>query len=425
MFSDVPVPPVIQWQYLPTLSRLGLALGLGLFVGLEREWRGKEAGVRTFGLAAVMGCLGGLMGDAYALLSITLLGILVVFLNWQKLRIRDSTELTTSVALLVIGFMGVLCGKGHTFTPVVVGVAVAGLLSWKERLATFAVGLTENELRAAILLAILTFVIYPILPREAVDPWGLIEPQATWATIVLIAALGFVNYLLWKLYGTRGVEFTGFLGGLVNSTVAVTELATRVREGGESLIPLAYRGVMLSAVAMLLRNGVILGLIALPTLFRAALPLSLMLVVGVAASLLRPKSFRTAKSIPQLHLESPFSLPAALKFGAIFLALRVASTLAQRFLGPVGFYAVSLVGGVVSSASSVASAATLASHGNVSPTTAATGAVLASLASLLINLPLIARVSQQKPLTFAVGRAMALLTLVGIIGSVLQSLIFK
>jgi uncharacterized membrane protein (DUF4010 family) len=29
----------------------------------------------------------------------------------------------------------------------------------------------------------------------------LIEPQTTWATVILIAALGFVNYVLWKIYG--------------------------------------------------------------------------------------------------------------------------------------------------------------------------------------------------------------------------------
>jgi uncharacterized membrane protein (DUF4010 family) len=74
-------------------------------------------------------------------------------------------------------------------------------------------GLREAEISSAILLAILSFVIYPVLPDHPVDPWGLIEPRSTWATVILIAALGFVNYLLWKAYGSRGSEITGFLGG--------------------------------------------------------------------------------------------------------------------------------------------------------------------------------------------------------------------
>src|SRR4051794_34041576 len=100
----------IPYEHVPTLLRLGLALAIGLFVGLERERRGKEAGLRTFGFASLMGGMGGLMGDSYALLSIALLGVLVAFLNIQTLREGDGTELTTSAALLVTGFAGVLSG---------------------------------------------------------------------------------------------------------------------------------------------------------------------------------------------------------------------------------------------------------------------------------------------------------------------------
>ncbi len=217
------------FPYLPTLTRLALALALGLFVGLERERRGKEAGLRTFGFAALLGGLGGLLGESYALLGMGLLGILVVFLNWATLRAGQGLELTTSAALLVTGFTGVLAGQGHTFTPVTAAVATAALLAWKERLAGFSLGLSETELRSAIMLAILAFIVYPVLPDRPLDPWGLVEPRTAWLTVLLIAAMGFANYILLKLYGARGVEMTGFLGGLVNSTVTVTELATRAR----------------------------------------------------------------------------------------------------------------------------------------------------------------------------------------------------
>jgi len=87
------------------------------------------------------------------------------------------------------------------------------------------------------------------------DPWGLVEPRAARLTVILIAAIGFANYLLLKLYGARGVELAGFLGGLVNSTLTVTELATRSRETGGRLADVAYRGVLLSTAAMALRKA--------------------------------------------------------------------------------------------------------------------------------------------------------------------------
>ena len=152
-----------------------------------------------------------------------LVGILVIFLNIETIRTNEGAEITTSAALLVTAFIGLLAGQGHTFTPTALGVATAALLAWKEPLAGFSRALTESELRSAILLAILAFVAYPILPYGSVDPWGLIEPRSAWITVLLIAALGFTNYVLLKLYGARGIELTGFLGGLVNSTVTVTQ----------------------------------------------------------------------------------------------------------------------------------------------------------------------------------------------------------
>jgi len=104
--------PLTEWPYPLTLERLALALAIGLFVGLERERRRKASGVRTFAFVTLLSCLGGLLGDAYALLSIFLLGVLIVFLNLQTLPADRGTELTTSVALLVMGSSACCAAKG-------------------------------------------------------------------------------------------------------------------------------------------------------------------------------------------------------------------------------------------------------------------------------------------------------------------------
>jgi uncharacterized membrane protein (DUF4010 family) len=402
------------FPYLPTLERLALALALGLFVGLERERRGKEAGLRTFGFAAMLGGLGGLLGEAYALLGLGMLGILVVFLNWETLRRGEGLELTTSAALLVTGFIGVLSGEGHTFTPVTVAVATAALLAWKERLAGFSLGLTETELRSGILLAILAFIVYPILPATPLDPWALIEPRAAWLTVILIAAIGFVNYVLLKAYGARGAEVAGFLGGLVNSTVTVAELATRTRETGGRLTDVAYRGVVLSTAAMAVRNAVLVAILAIGVLATSALPLALMLGASLALSWQRGSKAASGSQEAAIRLTSPFSLQAAFKFGLIFLLLQVAAALAERLLGETGFYAVSIGAGLVSSASGVAAAAALAAHGTISPQVAGIGVVLNSIASTAIKLPLVARISGDRDLTFQVALALGLVMLLGV-----------
>ncbi len=384
--------PTDEWPYLLVLERLGLALALGMFVGLERERRGKEAGVRTFSFVGLIGCLGALLGDSFAIISLLLIGLLIVLLTLHALRRNRGTELTTSAAMLVIGYAGVLCGRGHTLTPAAIGVLTTALLAWKEPLTGFSLGLTDTEVRSAILLGILAFVVYPALPEKAIDPWGLIEPRGAWVTVLLIAGIGFGNYVLLKRHGARAVELTGLFGGLVNSTVTVTALAARVREV-HGLVNVAYRGIILATAAMVVRNGFLLAILAPRVLRAAALPLGLMLLGCLALVLLEWKSLGPSPSgAGGVPLSSPFSLSGALKFGLLFLALKVAGTLAQQWLGQFGFYAVSLVGGLISSASAVASAAVLAAQNTLPDDVAGRGAVLAVLMSVLVNLPLVARI---------------------------------
>jgi len=425
-----------SWPYLPTLARLGLALAIGLFVGIERERRHKEAGLRTFAFAAVLGAVGGLLGESYSLLALGLVGLLVVFLNLETIRTKEGAEITTSAALFITAFAGLLAGQGHTFTPSALGIATAALLAWKEPLAGFSHALTESELRSAILLAMLAFVAYPVLPPGNIDPWGLVEPRAAWITVLLIAALGFTNYILLKLYGERGIEFTGFLGGLVNSTVTVAELTQRAGAAAGQLTDVTFRGVILATAAMLIRNAIILALLAPLVLLSAAVPLALM-IAGAAVVVLwhrrhlqnvfsnagpdsNTEANQPAPTLPTL--ESPFSLTAAFKFGFIFLALRIAGTLAERGLGEAGFYAVSVVGGVVSSASAVASAANLAAAGTLAPHVAGIGAIIASAMSAIINLPLVARLGQDRALTLRIAWALGAIVVLGVFGCIFETL---
>ncbi|HEU4576642.1 MAG TPA: DUF4010 domain-containing protein [Polyangiaceae bacterium] len=415
------LPVAVSWVPLDVLARLILALGVGLLVGLEREWRGKEAGLRTFGLVSLLGALSGLLGMPYALACIGLVGILLVFLNLQGMRAEGSTELTTSAALLVVFITGLLCGFGHRVTPVAVSVITAGLLSWKERLSEFGHRLTAEELRSAILLGILAFAVYPVLPDHPIDRWGLIDPREAWLTVLLIAGIGFANYILWKLFGTRGIEFAGFLGGLVNSTVTVTELSARVADVGGNLVDVAYRGIMLSVAAMAVRNALVLGLLRPGALLVSGWSLGLMLLASALLAFSRKKHVADTSGDKPLDLKSPFSLLSALKFGAIFLLLQIADTFAQGLFGHFGFYVISVLGGVVSSASAVAAAATLAATGTISSAVAGVGAILASLASAAVNTVLVARFADSPLLRRRVLASTAAIVAIGLSGAAITA----
>lgn len=416
--NSITALPRVEWPYLEVLVRLALGLALGLLIGLERERRAKEAGLRTFGFIALLGALGGVLGEAFALASLAFTALLTIYLNAQTLLARQGTELTTSAAMLVTCVAGILCGQGHRLSPAAVIVSTTALLAWKQPLAGFSKGITETEVRSALLLAILAIVIYPALPEGPIGPWDMIEPRAAWVTVLLIAGIGFVNYVLWKLYGTRGADVAGFLGGLVNSSVTVSELAARAGETGGRAADAAYRGILLATAAMLVRNVTLLGILAPGALVDSAGAFALMLAACML--LLLPSRRQSADgdaTEPQVALELPFSLPSALKYGALFVVLSVTGTLTLRFLGPTAFYAVSFVGGLLSSASAVASAAGLVSQHVISPHGAAAGALLASLASILVNLPFVLR-ARSRRLTGRLAMAMACIVAAGLLGAI-------
>jgi len=242
---------------------------------------------------------------------------------------------------------------------------------------------------------------------------GLIEPRAAWITVLVIAGIGSVNYVLLKLYGTRGADIAGFLGGLVNSSITVSELAGRVATGGDAAVPAAYRGILLATAAMITRNIVLLALLSPVSLAYSLSSFAAMLLACMV--LLRFCPVPAGTTPMPMNLELPFSLKLALKYGVLFLLLSVGGTLTLKLLGEAAFYAVSFVGGLFSSASAVASAADLVSRQQIDPWQGAVGAMLASWASVVVNLPFLMR-ARHRGLSRRIGIAMLVVMVAGAAG---------
>jgi uncharacterized membrane protein (DUF4010 family) len=358
-------------------------------VGFEREWSNKDLGVRTFAMTALLGLLGTLLGPPLLILSGVAVWILIVFANLRGLQIARKLEATTSTALAVVFLLGVLVGEGHLFTPVACAIIVAMLLSLKPQLRAFAGGLTQQEVRSALVLGLLGFVIWPILPNRFIDPWQLLQLREDWITVVVIACLGFLNYVLLRVYGSKGVYVTAMLGGLVNSTATAAELASTL--SGSELVGLVVPAILLTSVSMFLRNLLILAIFARGAIRTAALPLIAMALI--AAYWIYRDRHKAADVEPNLALDlgSPVSLRKVSSFAVLFLGLQIVATLGQRFMGDAGFQIVSVLGGLFSSASTTAAAASMVMHGKVSSAQAGIAVLLASISSALVNLPITLR----------------------------------
>ncbi|WAC01502.1 MgtC/SapB family protein [Lacinutrix neustonica] len=193
------------------LTTLGIAFGLGLLVGLQRETTNNEmAGVRTFTLISVLGVMAGFLTRTYENpfilpvlgLSITALLIMANVIKIKKLDGADVGQ-TTEVAALLMFAIGAYLVLGSQLIGVIVGTALAMLLYFKEHIHGFINKLKPKDLAAIMTLAGISLVILPILRDKTFGPFDVINPRNIWLMITLIVGISVFGYFIYKFVGKK------------------------------------------------------------------------------------------------------------------------------------------------------------------------------------------------------------------------------
>jgi len=401
----------VRFPATPIALKMAVAIGIGMLAGMEREWSNKDVGIRTFAIVALLGMVASVIGPNVAIASLVGVFLLVASMNARSILTDRSVEITTSAALILNYLLGVLVGLGHIFTPVAGAIVMTMLLAWKTELSRFAGDLQPSEIRSAVLLGLIGFVIYPVLPNRYIDPWQLFNPKDAWISVIAIAGIGFVNYVLLRVYSTRGLYLGALFGGLVNSSATVAELAARAQATG--MVARTTALCLLTTIAMFARNLIIVTLFSPGSLTATLVPLLAMTLV--AGLWVWRDHMIDDKATGTLTLTSPVSLGKILWFGTLFIAIQIVGTLLTRSFGSYGMLATGVFGGLVSSASTTAAAATMAMHGRISSALAGSATVLTSLASAAVNLPILWRTTKNKSVVKRVSLQMASVIGVGIL----------
>jgi uncharacterized membrane protein (DUF4010 family) len=371
------------------VERIVLAGALGLFLGLEREWSQKSAGIRTFSLVSLLAAVFTTVGSELLLaVGGLLVVVLGVFLGVEGLIDEaEGLSLTTSVSMLVAYGIGALVADGYVLEGVTVAVLSSLLLVLKRELHGFAGDLTHQELRSATEFAILAFVVYPLLPAEPLDVSVAslslaLELRIVWLLVVTVAGIGIVNYAVVQSYGGRGVAVTGFFGGLASSTAVVGTMLDQVKQRPEA-VSYAVAAILLADAAMALRNLAIAIAFTVQRgiLFEAVVPLGAVIVGSFAVAAYTADWSEEV----DIDLDSPFSLRNALVFGAIFLVVLVAGTVARAEFGSAGLYVTSALSGLVSSAGATTTAVVLYRGGAIGADEATIAVLLATAASIVVK----------------------------------------
>jgi uncharacterized membrane protein (DUF4010 family) len=338
----------------PFLRGLLLATGVGLIVGLEREFntkseKGHMAGLRTFPLLAILGFVIAYLSIHHAvwLLPVSLAGIFALAAVAYFVQSgAGKYGLTTELSLLVIYAFGALIAYGYELEALAATVLVTALLSLKEELHWLVAQITEKELMAFVKFAVLTLLLLPMLPDRAFGPGDLINYQNLGWIVVIVSSIGFAGYLALKFAGAhRGILFSAVLGGLYSSTMIAWVFAARSRETPDLARPLGA-GILLSSSVMYLRVLFFCFLFNPGLAWRMALPCGLLFVLTLGMVWYFLRAGGKGGKMEAIPLGNPLDIAGALFFAALYIAVSFMIYYARDWMGDSGSYLSALVAGV-------------------------------------------------------------------------------
>jgi uncharacterized membrane protein (DUF4010 family) len=337
------------------LGRLAVALLIGLLVGLDRERaevrkaREMFAGVRTFSLIAMAGCLPMLVVDRtgpWLVVAAFLAVAAIEVLAYHRAAAEGHIGATTEMAGLATFLLGALAGVGQLLLAGAGGIAVATLLVAKPRLEAFSLALSTTELAAVLELAVITVIVLPLLPDRGYGPWAVLNPRDIWMVVVLVAGLSFAGFVAVRLLGERrGLAITGAVGGMVSSTAVTMAMAERSKEGAALERP-AAAATVLAGTVMALRVVVLAAAVntgMVPRLLPAALAMA---VVGSFAAWWIVRRDTGGVVAAGAQIRNPFSFRTAVVFAVIYALVLLGSRAAVELMGSGGLFAAAAVGSV-------------------------------------------------------------------------------
>jgi uncharacterized membrane protein (DUF4010 family) len=411
---------------LETVHNFGTALLIGALVGIEREKRkSAEAepgigGLRTFILLALLGAIAGWLSEALHMPALFVAVVIVVsaaVLAGYVLAARADPEalgITTESAAITVCLLGAMTTLGHRELAVALGVVTAAVLAYKQPLHGLVEKINWDDIFAGLRLLIATFIVLPLLPNRAVDPWGALNPYSLWLLVLLISSLSLVGYVGSRWLGAdRGIVLTGLTGGLVSSTAVTLSFARQSREDGRTATNYTLAcGLLLAWCVMFGRVIVEVVVVNRALVARVLVPFVMM---GTAAAIAAWVLFRrrgaeqdSTASKAEVPLRNPFSLTEASKFGAFFaVVLLVVKFVESRFPGE-GLYMVAVLAGLTDVDAITLSMAEYARSGDTR--IAVNAIVLATLANTTVKCGIVAGLGGpvlRRPVIIATGAILA------------------
>lgn len=390
------------------------ALGIGLLIGMERERRpDSAAGLRTFSLVAMLGCLFALLEERSGSTWLLAVGLLVIAAamiasNFSAQQEEQYRGFTTEAAIVVTYGLGAAVWFGYTTLAVMLAIATTVLLYFKAELKQFSERTTAKDINSILQFAVLSLVILPILPSEDFGPYNAINPRQIWYMVVLISGLALAGYLALRIIGARhGAAVLGIFGGMASST-ATTMMFSRHARDHADLVRMSAIVILIANIMVMIRIAIVSSIVAPALAMPVVIVFACGIVPGVALTLYSWRILANAGELPMPEVKNPTELKTAFSFALLYAVVLLVSAWLQDKAGSSGLYIVALVSGLTDADASVLSSLRLFNLEKIAGGQAVVAVTLALMANLVFKIGLVLSIGGGKLARYALPGLLAI-----------------
>ena len=276
---------------------------------------------RTFILIAALGFILNIIDAShlsYIAGLITLAAFLLIF--YWRCTANGYFSLLSSLLAILIYTLGVIASNFPSWFLILLVVLLIITLDEKSLIHKLAATLANEEIITLAKFLVMSGVILPLLPNEAIAPLLPVTYYKVWLAVIIVSGFSYLSYLVNSyFFKNRSLMITGLLAGLYSSTAATVVISRRAYDSPKLTKQVSSALIIATSMMYLRLLGIIFlfnknAALLLVVPFLSVIGLSLIMILLLLKSNNNNAPLHQASSISH-----PLELSTALAFALLFV----------------------------------------------------------------------------------------------------------
>ncbi len=339
----------------PLLIQFIMTVAFSFVVGLEfrsyhhtNDYKLNIGSTRTFVLIGVLGFILYTL-DASRLLFLAglfFLGSLLLVFYW-RLSGNKQFPVFSTIFVLLIYLIGPIASFFPSWFLVLFIVVLILILSEKKLIHHFSDQLANEEITTLAKFFIISGVILPLLPDQAIAPMLPVTYYRVWLAVIIVSGFSYLSYLVnTYFFKSRSLLITGLLGGLYSSTAATFVIGRRANGLDATAGRKVSSALIMATIMMYIRLLVIIFIFDKNVALQLLMPFMTIIVISFLAIV----ALLTVKNKPTLlqdteDIRHPLELSTAILFALLFMLFAFLTQYVTSTFGSHGLKSLAIVVG--------------------------------------------------------------------------------